>query len=273
MVEAAHAALARRPWWGTLVGVPLVALAGALAAVVAARMLGLPLPGWVALVGSAGLFAALEIGVRRAGASRAGPARALLGALVDRVGEAGQPIAGWRQGLPYLRCRLDDRDVVVSFEPAPDAGLRVTVQVAAEPPAQLWLVGRQPDDFPQRWLDKLSTRSLVQSVPNAPDDTVALSVDPEPAAELLERAAFVEAARHLVAINAPTSATFDLQPDGLGWDTLVTPRIDAEVLWIVTRRLLDFGWPVVPPTTPPVGVDEEATPTRAPEASTQSPET
>lgn len=265
MVEAAHAALARRPWWGTLVGVPLVALFGALAAVLAARMLDLPLPGWVALVGSAGLFTALEIGVRRAGASRAGPARALLAALVDRVGEVGQPSAGWRQGLPYLRCRVDDRDVVFSFEPASEGGLRVTVQVAAEPPAQLWLVGRQPDDFPQRWLDKLTARAVVQPVPEAPDDAVALSVDPEPAAELLQSPAFTDAALHLVALNAPTSATLDLQPDGLGWDTLVTPRVDAETLWGVARRLLDFGWAVVPPTTPPVGVDDETMPTQSPE--------
>jgi hypothetical protein len=251
MVDTARGVLARRPWWGTLIGVPLVALAGATAAWLAAWALGLPLPGWVALLGSAALFTALEIGVRRAGASRAEPARALLLELVQMLGEDGQPRAGWRQGLPYLRCRLDARDVVFSFEAAAGDGLRVAVQVTAEPPAQLWLVGRQPEDFPQRWLDRLSARSVVQPVPAAPDDTVALSVDPEPAAALLQDPSFAREARALVLLNAPTSATFDLQPDGLGWDTLLTPRVEAPTLLRVATRMVALGWAPTPPSAPP----------------------
>ncbi|MCA9560554.1 MAG: hypothetical protein KC583_18525, partial [Myxococcales bacterium] len=141
--------------------------------------------------------------------------------------------------------------VVFSFEAAPGAQVRVAVQVAAEPPAQMWLVGRQPDDFPQRWLDKLGGRSVVQPVPDAPDVVVALSVDPEPAAALLRSPEFLDVALDLVALNAPTSATFDLQPDGLGWDSLLTPRVDPDALWTVARRMLALGWA---PTQP----DEDA---------------
>ncbi len=232
--------LGARPWWGALVAVPLTAVLAGVLAHMAASAFGVEAGiGWF-VGGALVLFALLEVDVRRQGARRAGPARVLVTELVDRLRTAGEPgsvHATWRAGLPVLRGLVRARPFVVHFEVARRGRLRVVVLLETAPPAQLWLISRQPEDFPQRWVGRATRRGAVREVPDAPPATLALSVDPEAAAALLSRPDFVAPALTLVNLNAPVSAMLDLQSDVIGWDTLLTDRVDGGVVFEVLAGL------------------------------------
>ncbi|MCB9545229.1 MAG: hypothetical protein H6706_04965 [Myxococcales bacterium] len=233
-VAAARRALERRPRIAPVLGVIAQAAALTGVGVLVLRGLGEDVPPLALALGALGLFAALEIGVQRRRARRDGPLRALFGALIDALGEAAEPTLTWPRGLPCLRAVVDDRHFAIHLESAGER-LRVAMTATATPAAHLWLVSRQPEDYPHKLEARLARHLRRLSVDDA--TLCALSADPEPAEALLARPGVADHLRALLAEDAPAAATVEVSPDAVRWDAALTPRITAPRLLDVARRL------------------------------------
>lgn len=206
----------------------------------AGRLLDLPIgPAHGAALGLL-VFGALEVRDRRADAVRLRAGRALLAAVAARLGPDGAPEAGWARGMPYLRGRRGGTPFTLHLETAGLEHLRVGVAIDAEPAEALWIASGHREGFPARWFRKLERRHRHVPVAGV-EPLVALGRRPIAAAELLARPGVGEAVRALVEINAPCAAVLDLQPGGLGWDSLLTPRLDAGVVLGVVDALIGLA--------------------------------
>ncbi|MEZ4464732.1 MAG: hypothetical protein R3F60_16920 [bacterium] len=231
---AARRALGRRPLISPILGVVGQAAALTAVALLVLRGLGEELPAAALAAGSLALFGLLEIGVQRRRAERNRPLRKLFGDLIDALGDAGRPALTWPRGLPCLRAVVDERHVAFHLEAAGDR-LRIGLTAAAEPAAHLWLVSRQPEDYPHKLEERLARHLTRLSVDDAA--LCALSADAEAAEALLAEPGVLEALRSLLADDAPTAATLEVSPEGIRWDAALTDRIGADRLLDLARRL------------------------------------
>ncbi|MCA9539337.1 MAG: hypothetical protein KC620_10650 [Myxococcales bacterium] len=235
-IAAARAALLRTRLWPAVLGVLASAAVFTLALRGAASWVDLSCPWPVA--GGLGLllFGLAEVRVQRASRRRRAPGVALLLAMMRKLGPAAGVEVGLRRGLPYLRARQGETAFVVHFEPLRGDRLRVALTLDEESVLNLRLVSRLREGFPDRWLARVRAREA--DVPGVPESICAISPDPDCAAAFwADDESFRSAATRLLTFNAPVAAVLDLQGDGIGWDTLLTERVDAHRLLSLVPQL------------------------------------